>query len=192
MSTSAAALAPRWRQSEPRLPTSADPSASATPPCQPIPLALPGGVRPKRLPRWPRRPALEADLPVGARELLGPLGLLQATPREAEQLTDHAEPSRLGALLQERLLGLRRKLDRRRHPVGVQARELLLRRALVRHMLDELGVALAGGLDEIRVRLLGLVVEELDVAGRVLHVLDPSLEPERSRPLDEDVHPPVP
>src|SRR5438270_12144172 len=107
MSTSAAALAPRWRQSEPRLPTSADPSASATPPCQPIPLALPGGVRAKRLLRWPRRPALEAHLAVGACELLGALGLLQATPREAEQLTDVSQPGRLGALPQERMVGLR-------------------------------------------------------------------------------------
>ena len=78
------------------------------------------------------------------------------------------------------------ELDRRRHAVGVEVLEVVGGRPLVGHLLDEVGVALVRLGRQLELGRLGLgvvvivsdvVVEHLDLAGRVGHVVDPPHQP---------------
>src|SRR3954469_15270159 len=134
---------------------------------------------------------LEANLAVSACTLGGEVGVLQALHRRLEELAEPLQPAPLRTQLEQSLLGLEVEVERGGHAVGVELGEVVFARSRVGHLLDEVGVAVAG----LAAGLLGvavvLLVQQLHVAGGVGHVVDAAHEQKGPRPLYEDVHPAV-
>src|SRR5207248_6673123 len=93
-----------------------------------------------------------------------------------------------GAQIEEALLGLEPEVDRPRHVIGAHDLELLALGPIVRRLLDQAGVGLVRGLEEVRVDGLVAVLEELDLARRVGQRVLALEHSERPGPAGEDVH----
>ena len=99
--------------------------------------------------------------------------------------------ARLGAQVEQALLGLEPELDGRRHLVGRHRADLVGVRRAVGRLLDELGVDRVRLGRGVGVGLLLAVVEELDDAGRIGELLLARLDPEHARAARDEVEPAV-
>src|SRR5439155_12447969 len=131
---------------------------------------------------------LETHAPVGASALGDLARALEPDDPLLEERREHLQALLLRAELEQSLLKLGIDLDARRHLVGAQRGERARFRPLVGDPLEQVRVALARFFTDEPLDVLGSVLQELDLAGRVHEVLLALQQLERVSPAHEDVH----